>query len=705
MLGTNLIDNLFRRQIDTTYNLDFRNSYVFSKNSIDHLNLETELKGHEGCVNCLEWNQSGTLLASGSDDLKLNIWNPFQQKLVKSIDTKHRSNIFSVKFLMGTNDSLIASGAADRNIYVYDLNKNLYLNEIHSHQNRVKRLATANDIPFIFWSCSEDGQILQHDIRCASNEISKLLIGYPQMEAKCLAINQAKSELIAVGSNDPYARVYDRRMIKLENISNRTSQGTSHAGSRFDYSSTSTKHLFEFSLANDSDIPITYYTPGHLPMRIIEYRKRMKTLSVTFLSFSPDGKELLVNLGGEQLYLYDLKSSENSSSAVFKYDSFKENLRNIDAESFESNENENSIQDRDQLKKKKYKLSPKAEELKAKANACFELANYLEAIEYYNLAIQVAPDSPILYGNRAASLMKRNWDGDFYMAMLDCYKALSLDKMHLKSHFRLVRCLYELKWVKEAKECLDIFIDRFPEYANSNACDSLANEIEEALFKLEEKSKNKKDESETSNSDSDNEYDHFLTKRKKSNTSKSGSDKSNEDDELDEDVSNERRKVRLLRKRYQHAKEKAIDIKQRYCGHCNVSTDIKEACFLGLNYISAGSDDGSFFIWNKSTTNVERVLRGDESIVNCIQPHPFENMIATSGIDPYVRIWTPQLDEEKLDERDSERVVTDIKEAALNNQRQMNSHPFEFLLLNLAQSQNDESQGGNQDDNRTCRAS
>lgn len=26
---------------------------------IDRLGLEEELKGHEGCVNCLEWSESG----------------------------------------------------------------------------------------------------------------------------------------------------------------------------------------------------------------------------------------------------------------------------------------------------------------------------------------------------------------------------------------------------------------------------------------------------------------------------------------------------------------------------------------------------------------------------------------------------------------------------------------------------------------------
>jgi WD and tetratricopeptide repeat-containing protein 1 len=59
--------------------------------------------------------------------------------------------------------------------------------------------------------------------------------------------------------------------------------------------------------------------------------------------------------------------------------------------------------------RKKLKLSPKAEELKVKANTAFEEQNYIEAIEFYNEAIKIAPNSPILYGNRAATYLKRAW--------------------------------------------------------------------------------------------------------------------------------------------------------------------------------------------------------------------------------------------------------------------------------------------------------
>ncbi len=37
-----------------------------------------------------------------------------------------------------------------------------------------------------------------------------------------------------------------------------------------------------------------------------------------------------------------------------------------------------------------------------------------------------------------------------------------------------------------------------------------------------------------------------------------------------------------------------------------------------------------------------RVLRGDDSIVNCLQPHPSTSILATSGIDPVVRLWSPR---------------------------------------------------------------
>lgn len=87
----------------------------------------------------------------------------------------------------------------------------------------------------------------------------------------------------------------------------------------------------------------------------------------------------------------------------------------------------------------------------------------------------------------------------------------------------------------------------------------------------------------------------------------------------------------------------SYDYKLRFIGHCNTTTDIKEANFLGEdgNYICAGSDEGIIFIWERKHCNIVRALFGDSSIVNCIQPHPSACFIASSGIDMCVKLWSP----------------------------------------------------------------
>lgn len=47
------------------------------------------------------------------------------------------------------------------------------------------------------------------------------------------------------------------------------------------------------------------------------------------------------------------------------------------------------------------------------------------------------------------------------------------------------------------------------------------------------------------------------------------------------------------------------DYDQRFVGHANCQTDIKEANFLGDSYIAAGSDCGNLFIWHRSGTVIE----------------------------------------------------------------------------------------------------
>ena len=54
----------------------------------------------------------------------------------------------------------MVSGAADSKVRVHDVIKNETTHVFNNHVGRVKRLATAPNIPFMFWSGAEDGHVL-----------------------------------------------------------------------------------------------------------------------------------------------------------------------------------------------------------------------------------------------------------------------------------------------------------------------------------------------------------------------------------------------------------------------------------------------------------------------------------------------------------------------------------------------------------------
>eukprot|EP00899_Mesostigma_viride_P002433 jgi/Mesvir1/12190/Mv00427-RA.1 len=119
----------------------------------------------------------------------------------------------------------------------------------------------------------------------------------------------------------------------------------------------------------------------------------------------------------------------------------------------------------------------------------------------------------------------------------------------------------------------------------------------------------------------------------------------------------------------------------RYVGHCNVQTEGKEATFFGQGaaMVMAGSDDGRIFIWDRRTGMLVNTIAGvDEQIVNCLQPHPTDTLLATSGIEHVIKIWEPvqerpvQLDEE---------AVCDVMERNQQKIREMTEMPLSWPVV------------------------
>ena len=84
-----------------------------------------QLSGHHGCVNSLGWSQEGVLLASGSDDTKICVWNPLDKAktLVSKIVSGHRANIFQSKFLPNSSSMKIVTTGRDGEVRLAQLDE------------------------------------------------------------------------------------------------------------------------------------------------------------------------------------------------------------------------------------------------------------------------------------------------------------------------------------------------------------------------------------------------------------------------------------------------------------------------------------------------------------------------------------------------------------------------------------------------------
>lgn len=564
-----------------------------SRGIMGRLELESELIGHTGCVNCIEWSEDGSLLASGSDDNHIMLWDPFRHKLKQDIITPHRGNIFSVQFMPKTDGKTIVSAAADARIYGFDINQpDTPIFKCNCHEQRIKRLAVANETPYLFWSASEDGYIFQFDLRephrCQSDD-KIVLVALKNhcshfAEAKCLAANPRRPELLAVGTNDAYARLYDRRMIRCEKLQDRETIRTE---------SWEIDHLPKSC--------VTYFTPGHLQIA----HSLAASKATTFVSFSPNGRELLVNLGSEQIYLYDI------------YTSTPVTLLELPPHPAEDSPSD--------AKRSNLMIPDEVEKMKKRGNDWLNHAKFTEAINQYTMAVVETPTPyPTLYLNRATALMRRKWRGDCYEALRDCKRALRLDPTYVKAHFRMARALLELDLPDKAKDCLEELKNRFADHACNESVKMLERDIDQAIT-----TKQQKDASDEKPDFSDNEL---------------------------------------------YWRSLARDYQERFVGTSNCKTDIKEARFFGEDgrYVVAGSDDGNIFIFERPSGAVVDVLTADKSIVNCVRPHPYICMMASSGIDHEIRLWSPQPEESK----GPKHRVVDIN--LHDNHLRMSQDPFEM---------------------------
>lgn len=212
--------DLRRREIGLT-NLTppsyFRELVQGSLNMVERLTLQYKMEYHDGCVNALHFNRIGTLLASGSDDLHICLWNWVRNRRALIYDSGHRSNVFQAKFMPFSGDCHVVSCARDGQVRLAELSLTGICKgtkKLAQHRGAAHKLALEYDSPHIFLSCGEDALTYQIDLR---DDKPQRLVVTKENEAKVplysIQSNPCHSNEFCTGGRDHYIRIYDKRKI------------------------------------------------------------------------------------------------------------------------------------------------------------------------------------------------------------------------------------------------------------------------------------------------------------------------------------------------------------------------------------------------------------------------------------------------------------------------------------------------------------
>uniref|UniRef100_A0A182NK96 WD repeat-containing protein 55 homolog n=1 Tax=Anopheles dirus TaxID=7168 RepID=A0A182NK96_9DIPT len=231
-----------------------------SVNLVKRLGLMHKLVHHTGCVNCLNFHPTGRILASGSDDLRINLWNWKTKKLIKSIRSGHKNNVFQTRFL-------VCDG--------YD-------------ENEIELISTGRD-----------GQV-RHTVVNPSGSVSTKVIFRGMHPIHKVAIPARNDHVFLMAGEDAKVRLCDMRQAKVQlvvDVGKRLFSISTHPyDSKFCVSgSDSVVRVYDMRRASK---PLKKLVPGHSESDEITYT------SVTCAVYNHDGSEILASYSDDDIFLF-----------------------------------------------------------------------------------------------------------------------------------------------------------------------------------------------------------------------------------------------------------------------------------------------------------------------------------------------------------------------------------------------------------------
>ncbi|KAL2590436.1 hypothetical protein AAZV13_13G289300 [Glycine max] len=174
--------DIFRRELGLSHPNSFARRFSASEVLVKSLDLYGKLDGHEGCVNAVEFNSTGDILVSGSDDRQIMFWNWESKTKLFAYPSGHTDNIFQTKIMPFTDDCRIVTSAGDGQ---FDLR--------------------SNSATKLF---------------CCSSSIGNNKQTLSKVGLNSIVIDCRNPYYFAIGGSDEYARVYDMRKCQWDSARN-----------------------------------------------------------------------------------------------------------------------------------------------------------------------------------------------------------------------------------------------------------------------------------------------------------------------------------------------------------------------------------------------------------------------------------------------------------------------------------------------------
>jgi len=273
----NFIHDLSSLQLGLKMAPSFSQRRCASVDLVKRLKLVYKLSGHEGCVNSLHFNQSGSKIASGSDDLNIIVWEWEKNRKMLQFNSGHKANVFQSKFMPG--DLLITSCSRDGQVRLAELSVTGSLRstkKLGQHKGPAHKMSLLPDCPYVVLSAGEDGQVLSVDIREQKPDKILLLKNEKDKKIPIYSIHSSPSNgnWFCTSGRDQYVRIFDRRFLGRE--------GRGAGGQVVRYCPDNLKDNDEFKAY------------------------------ITCAVFSEDGNEVIGSYNDEDIYLFNTHDPEGS---------------------------------------------------------------------------------------------------------------------------------------------------------------------------------------------------------------------------------------------------------------------------------------------------------------------------------------------------------------------------------------------------------